>query len=440
MLFRKIEKTIEAYLRSDASKMLIIDGARQVGKSFIVRYVGKKLFQNFIEINMELDKNSNRLFAEARTTEDFYLAMSVTAGSSMKDKKSTLVFIDEIQAYPHLFTLTKFLVEEGRFTYIASGSLLGVTLQKTQSIPIGSIIRVQMYPLDFEEFMIANGVGELAIESMRKCFEKHTALSEQMHNKIMDLFKKYLLTGGMPDCVNIFLSEKNIVNIRKVQTDIFDMYGDDAAKYEKENGKRLKIERIYSLIPSNMENKKKRVVAKNIEDKKSARISGYQDEFDYLISSGVALEVKAVSQPVFPLVQNAGKNLLKLYMNDVGILSCLLYKNNIKAIMDDACSINLGSIYETVVAQELKAHGHNLYYYDNKQHGEVDYLTDDYKTMSVLPIEVKSGKDYSTHSALNNFLSVKDYHVSRAIVLSNERKCFEDNGIDYLPIYNVMFI
>ena len=189
-----------------------------------------------------------------------------------------------------------------------------------------------------------------------------------------------------------------------------------------------------------MENKKKRVIAQEIENKKGRRFTDYQDEFEYLISSGIALNVQAVSNPVFPLIESSGKNLLKLYLNDVGILSGILYGNNIRAIMDDQSSINLGSVYESVVASELAAHGHKLFYYDNRKKGEVDYLIDDYENLSVLPIEVKSGKDYSVHSALNNFISTKDYHIDKAVVLSNEREVRHKGRILYLPVYYVMFL
>lgn len=175
------------------------------------------------------------------------------------------------------------------------------------------------------------------------------------------------------------------------------------------------------MIPSNMENKKKRVIAKNIENKKGKTFSDYEDEFEYLIGAGIALNVQAISNPVFPLIESCSKNLLKLYFNDVGILTGILYGNNIRAVIDDVSSINLGSVYETVVASELKAHGNKLYYYDNRKNGEVDYLIDDYDSLSVVPIEVKSGKDYTVHSALNKFVSNDDYHIQKAYVLSNER-------------------
>ncbi len=439
MLYRKITKQIEEYLSSDSNRMLLIEGARQIGKSYIIRWVGQRMFSNYIEINMEEDKLGDRVFAEAKTTKDFYMALSIVAGDKMKDKENTLVFIDEIQAYDHLLTLVKFLMKEKRFTYIASGSLLGVTLKNTQSVPIGSLDVKNMYPMDFEEFLYANGVGKVAIETMRDSFNNNQTLSDTMHNKMMDLFKKYLLVGGMPKAVEIFVESRNVVEFRSVQKEIHDLYGVDASKYEEEYNKKLKIRRIFDMIPSNLENKKKRVVVKSIEDKSWKRSDDYLDEFDYLISAGITLDVKAISTPTYPLVENSGKNLLKLYLNDVGILSGIFYRNNIKAVMSDIRSINLGSIYETVVAQELKAHGYDLYYYDNKKNGEVDYLIDDADNLSNIPIEVKSGKDYTVHSALDKFLSNDEYNIKRAYVLSNEQRVYTENGITYIPIYYVMF-
>lgn len=437
MLYRKIESLIEEHLTSNSRKILLVDGARQVGKTYIIRHVGQKLFANYIEINMVEDSIGPRLFANIRSVEDFYLQVSMLAGDRMKEKENTLIFLDEIQAYPELITLLKFLSDDGKFTYIASGSLLGVTLSETTSIPMGSIRKVRMFPLDFEEFLYANGMNELVISSLRKKFERREALEESMHGKMMDLFRKYLLVGGLPDAVNAYIESKNIQSIREIQNEIHEYYAADASKYDTE--KKLKIRRVYDLIPSNMENKKKRVIAQSIEEKKGKTFADYRDEFEYLISAGIALNVQAISNPVFPLIESSGKNLLKLYLNDVGILTGILYGNNIRAVLDDERSINLGAVYESVVASELAAHGHKLFYYDNRSKGEVDYLIDDYDSLSTVPIEVKSGKDYTIHSALNNFVKNEDYHIKKAFVVSNERTIKTDGKITYLPIYDVMF-
>ena len=364
-------------------------------------------------------------------------SLEIIAGEKMETKDNTVIFIDEIQAYPHLLTLLKFLKRDDKFTYIASGSLLGVTLAETESIPMGSIEVKRMYPLDFEEFLLSQGFNNYAIDAMRKKFEARESLDEATHSKVMDLFKKYLLVGGLPDAINSYTKTKNIVAVRNIQTEIHNYYGMDASKYDED--RKLKIRRIYDMIPSNLENKKKRVVIQNIENIRGKRSSDYADEFDYLINAGIALDVKAISTPTFPLIGNSGKNLLKLYLNDVGLLTNILYRTNIRAVLDDVKSINLGSVYESVVASELIAHGHKLFYYDNRSKGEVDYLIDDYDSLSVVPIEVKSGKDYTVHSALNAFVQNEDYHIKKAFVVSNERNVTQNGKITYIPIYYIMF-
>ena len=440
MLYRKITSYIEDYLASGTDKILILEGARQIGKSFSVREVGQRLYQNFIEINFVEDDEGRQLFKNVHTKEDFYLTLSMVAGNRLSNREDTLVFLDEIQHYPQYLTMLKFLREDGRYRYIASGSLLGVTLQDTTSIPVGSILRKEMFQLDFEEFLIANGFGTEAIAMLRQSYEARKSLTEEYHNHVMDLFRRYLLVGGMPDAVNTYLDTHNIVRVREVQDGIRSLYADDASKYEKERSKKLLIRRIYEMIPSQMENKKKRVVAHDIRGKEGDRFAQYQEEFEYLISSGIALAVHAISNPHFPLSESLQKNLLKLYMNDVGLLTGLLYHNNIRPVLDDECSVNLGSVYESVVAQELRAHGHKLFYYDNRKHGEVDYLIDDHTLMTAHPLEVKSGKDYKVHSALNNLLANSDYNILAGTVISNERKVWQEGKVTYMPVYFVMFM
>ena len=438
MLNRKIQQTLNEYFNSNRDKILIIDGARQVGKSYIIRHEGRANFPNFIEVNMIDDRDGARVFADVKGTEDFYVRLSAVAGRRLGTKDNTLVFLDEIQAYPSMLTLLKFLCDEGRFTYVASGSLLGVTMHKTLSIPGGRIQVEHMYPLDFEEFLWANGVGKEVIDSMRKMFKNKESFNDGLHRRMLELFKTYLLVGGLPQAVNAYLDSQNIYRVRKIHEEIFSLYKEDASQYSMQE--KLQIRRIYDLIPSYMENRKKRLHFNDVEEKRGKAARDYADDIEYLISAGVALEVRAIANPTFPLVSSAKKNLLKLYLNDVGLLTYVLFKNNVTAIKDDQLSINLGSVYETVVATELMAHGHTLFYYDNKQKGEVDFLIDDYDNLTVLPIEVKSGKDYSIHRALDRFIANPDYRVQSALVLSNEGESRTENATTYLPIYFIMFL
>lgn len=438
MLYRKFARRLEEFLNNEPRKILLVNGARQIGKSYIIRYVGKQLFKNFVEINLKADKEGMGIFQSVRSVDDFYLQLGAIAGDKLGNKQDTIVFLDEIQSYPHLMTMLKFLNEEGRYRYIASGSELGVALAQTPSVPIGSIAIEQMYPLDFEEFLLAMGCGQNTIDGVRRSFENRQSLNDSMHNYMLQQFKLYLLVGGMPDAINRFLENRNITQVRSIQRDIHTLYRIDASQYDEE--KKLVIRNIYDLIPSNMENKKKRIIVKNIEGKSGHKqYSDYAEEFEYLTNSGVVLQVRAISNPKFPLLESESKNLLKLYLSDVGLLTNLLYGTNVNAVLGDVLSINLGSVYESVVAQELHAHGFQLHYYDNKQRGEVDFFIDDYDSLTVLPIEVKSGKDYKVHSALDRFIATPDYHISRAVVLSNEQKVYDDKGITYMPVYYVMF-
>lgn len=440
MLYRKIGSYIEEHLKSDSDKILLLEGARQIGKSYIIREVSKRVYDNFVELNFVEDEDGKKLFKDIHSTEDFYITLSMVAGDKLDKYENTLVFLDEIQQYPQYLTMLKFFRQDKRYRFIASGSLLGLTLHSTTSIPIGSIIRKEMFQLDFEEFLIANSFGNDAITFIKNKFKNKESLPESQHNRLMDLFKRYLIVGGMPDAVNIYLETHNIVKVRELQNNIIKMYADDASKYESNNGKNLMIKRIYDMIPSQMENKKKRIVVKDIRNRDGDRFNKYYEEFEYLISSGITLDVHAISNPRFPLAESTHKNLLKLYLNDIGMLTSQLYDKNIKPILDDIKSINLGSVYESVVAQELKSHGNKLFYYDNRSKGEVDFILDDYNNLSILPIEVKSGRDYSIHSALNNMISTNEYNVKHAFVLSNERVVKQKDNILYLPIYYVMFI
>ena len=438
MLERKFTQYLEQFLQEENNKILLVNGARQIGKSYLIRYVGNRLFDHFVEINLKEDKEGERVFSTVHSTTDLYMRLSNYYSKPLGDKSDTLVFLDEIQSYPHLLTMLKFLCQEGRYRFIASGSQLGVALAQTPSVPIGSVEIKQMYPLDFEEFLWATGINKEWIENIRHHYQSEESLDESTHNLLLKRFQYYLLVGGLPEAVNTYLEDRNMVRVRGIHNDIHELYRIDTSQYDEEH--KLKIRRIYDLIPSNLENKKKRMVYKKIENKTGKHFADYADEFEYLSNSGVALEVLAVSNPHFPLVESEQKRLVKLYLNDVGILTNLLYGLNVNAVLQDLRSINLGTVYESVIAQELHAHGFNLHYYDNKQKGEVDFLIDDYSHLKVLPIEVKSGKDYAEHSALTKFLDTPEYGIDRALVFSNEREIFQKKRVTYMPIYYCMFL
>ena len=436
MFYRKIEERINRYYADKNAKILVIDGARQIGKSFIIRETGKKFFKHFVEINLKDDSEGGKLFESVRTTEDFYLQVSALYGNNLGDVSDTMIFLDEIQVYPHLLTMLKPLKADARYRYICSGSLLGITLQHT-FIPMGSMDEVKMFPMDFEEFLLANNVGKDVISYLRKCFADQTPPSEGIHKTILGLFKRYLLSGGLPDSVKAFVEAKNVYTMRENQALTYKYYSDDAAKYDKEHS--LKIRRIYDYLSSCMENKVKRIQFKKIEDAPKASMGRYQDEFDYLLSSGCVLGAKAISNPVFPLCESASKNLIKLYYNDVGLLTNLLYKNNIDAVLNKDSGVNLGSVYETACAMELSAHGHDLYYFDSKKVGEVDFLINDYENTSILPIEIKSGNDQNNFRAIPKLVK-EPYNLQKGYIFGNENGISSKSNLVTFPIYMIMFL
>lgn len=438
MFKRKIEKILLDYYNSKEDKIIIVKGARQVGKSFIIRKTASNFFSNYVEIDLKSDYEGKKLFQNAKTTKDFYLILSSIHGDKMNSYDDTIIFLDEIQFYPHLITLLKDLHKEKRFRYIASGSLLGVTL-KHIFIPMGAINEIKMFPMDFEEFLWANGIGNEITEYLEDCFKNLKPINDSVHIKMIELFQDYLISGGLPDAVTEYVINKNVIKTRKIHELIFNYYRDDCSRYSDNN--KLAVMRVYNMIISNMCNKVKRLQFKKIEDKLKATYDTYQDEFDYLISSGVSLGVKAVSNPIFPLVEASSKNLIKLYYNDVGILTNLLYKNNISAILEKDKGVNLGSVYETVVAMELIAHGHELFYFDRRKIGEVDFLFNDYNSLSVIPIEIKSGKDRINYRAIPKLVDKKEsYKLKYGYIFGNKNIVLKEKDLIKLPIYMVMFI
>ena len=387
---------------------------------------------------MANDKVGDQLFKNVKTIDEFYIETSVVAGEKMFARDNTIIFIDEIQEYPQLLTLLKPLSEDNKYRYICSGSALGVSLINTTLIPIGTIIEKKMYPMDFEEFLLANSIGQNVINHLKQCYQEKKSIELSLHNKILQLFKTYLIVGGMPDAIKTYIETKNIIKVREIQQNIINYYGIDASKYDIEH--KLKIKRIYDLVPSNIENKVKRIQYTKIENNNDARYTNYIDEFDYLFSSGIVLNTKAISEPKFPLIQSSSKNLIKLYLNDVGLLTNILYKNNINAILNDQKGVNLGAVYETVVAEELSSHDHQLFYYDRKSLGEVDYLIDDYDSLSILPLEIKSGKDYLNFKALPKLLKEPNYRIQNGYVFSNNQEVKIDEKIIFMPIYYIMFL
>lgn len=438
MFERKIESELYKYYEAkDNAKILIVYGARQIGKSYIIRETAKTSFKHYAEIDLKDDFETEKRFANIKTTKDFYLLVgSMFAG--LNNSEDTIIFLDEIQYYPHLMTMLKPLYKENKYRYIVSGSLLGITLRHS-FIPMGSITEKRMFPMDFEEFLWANNYGKDVISYLKDCFSNLKPINESIHQITLRLFQDYLLSGGLPDAVIQYVNNRNVSEMRRVHSEIYGFYNDDCSKYDKEH--KLKIKRIYNLLSSNMANKVKRIQFKKIEDKDDSNLEKYEDEFDYLFDSGISLPSRAVSNPVFPLNESRSKNLLKVYYNDVGILTNILYRNNIDAVLNKNKGINLGSVYETAAAMELIAHGHELYYFDSKKVGEVDFLINDYNNLRVLPVEIKSGNDQTNFRAIPKLVDPDgNYNIPLGFVFGNKNVVKKESNLITLPIYLIMFL
>lgn len=438
MFERKIESELYKYYEAkDNTKILIVYGARQIGKSYIIRETAKTSFKHYAEIDLKDDFETEKRFANIKTTKDFYLLVgSMFAG--LNNSEDTIIFLDEIQYYPHLMTMLKPLYKENKYRYIVSGSLLGITLRHS-FIPMGSITEKRMFPMDFEEFLWANNYGKDVISYLKDCFSNLKPINESIHQITLRLFQDYLLSGGLPDAVIQYVNNRNVSEMRRVHSEIYGFYNDDCSKYDEEH--KLKIKRIYNLLSSNMANKVKRIQFKKIEDKDDSNLEKYEDEFDYLFDSGISLPSRAVSNPVFPLTESRSKNLLKVYYNDVGILTNILYRNNIDAVLNKDKGINLGSVYETAAAMELIAHGHELYYFDSKKVGEVDFLINDYNNLHVLPVEIKSGNDQTNFRAIPKLVDPDgNYNIPLGFVFGNKNVVKKENNLITLPIYLIMFL
>ena len=411
---------------------LLVTGARQIGKSFAIREFGKSHFENFIEINFIEMPQAIEVFNNAKDARDILLRISALKNQPMQ-KGKTLIFFDEVQKVPEIVTAIKFLVEEGSYRYALSGSLLGIELKGLRSVPVGFMTIKEMYPLDLEEFFIACGVQPQVFDSLKKSFEQKIPVDSFVHEKMMQLFRLYMITGGMPSVVQTYIDTNNIQNVLAVQKSILQMYREDISQYDPQN--KLYIEDIFDLIPAELNSQNKRFILKKLNE--NLKFSRYEDSFIWLREAGGALPTYNIESPTLPLELAKQRNLFKLFSNDVGLLASQYAQGIQLKILNNENGINFGAIFENTVAQELKAHNFKLFYFNNKKQGELDFVIklDD----EIVPIEVKSGKDYERHNALKTVLANPDYDIKKAYVLCNDN-IKETGKITYLPIYMTMFI
>lgn len=432
MLIRKKEKEVTEWIKN-GKKALLVSGARQVGKTFLIRECLRKEQIEFIEFNLIEQPEIVGLLASAETVDDLILRLSLFTDKKLVKGKS-IIFFDEIQEYKEIVTKIKFFVEEGSFRYILSGSLLGVELTNLKSAPVGSLHTITMYPLDFEEFLQVFNVQPKLIDSLRKSFEKKVPVDEIVNKKLLDIFNLYLLIGGMPSAVMRYVETSSLEEVYEEHIAIIEQYKQDFTKYEAQD-KKFYLTQVYDLIPAELSEKNKRFNFADI--KQGLKFERAQDNFIWLQKAGVAFPVFNVTEPKIPLLLSEKSSLFKLFLSDVGMLTTMYGRATKIKILNGDKDINNGALYENAVAQELYAHGYKPYYFNSKKQGELDFLIEYHG--EILPIEVKSGKGYTVHSALNNVLSNEDYGIKQAVVFANCNVTINEK-IVYYPIYFCMFL
>lgn len=432
MLTRRIGKDIENWI-DNSKKALIIYGARQVGKTYIVRSVLSERGEDYVEFNLIRDKGALEILRGFTSVDDLILKLSLLSEKPLIPHK-TFIFFDEIQEYPEIVTTIKFLVEDGRFRYILSGSLLGVEIKNIKSAPVGYLQSLVMYPLDFLEFLQLFHIDKKIMDGLKDCYKQRCPVDEVIHKRFNEIFNLYLIIGGMPAAVYAYQRTNNIDDVITEHNSIIEQYKQDFTKYEVQH-KRLFLTRIYDIIPAELNEKNKRFNVSDVE--KGARYDRIKDDFLWLTAAGVAIASYNVTEPTLPLSLNEKASLFKLFLSDVGLLTTMYGKATKLKIVNGVAGINKGGIFENVVAQELAAHGYSTYYYVSKKFGELDFVIE--HDDRVLPIEVKSGKDYTRHSALDNVLNVAEYDITEAFVFSSANISV-DGKVVYYPVYMAMFL
>lgn len=434
MINRKLDAVIERHYALSPNALYLY-GARQVGKSYAIRKYATKHYPIYIELNFYKDNDLRALVSTAPDIEQMLQRIAIHVHRSLEPGK-TFIFFDEVQKCPEVITKIKFLVEDGRYRYALSGSLLGVELdgkKKVDSWPVGYMAEHQVFPLDFEEFVRAIGVGEQIIRGLQTCWEQKQPVDEKIHEEMMKLFHLYLITGGMPAPLQTYLDTHDFVQVEARQREILGLYRKDIQDYNP--GRELVVNEIFDLIPPELNAMNKRFVLKDMHDK--ARYRQYANDFLWLTKAEMALPTFNVEIPVAPLVLSQKRNLFKLFQNDVGLLACQYASGIQLKILQGETNIHYGAIYENVVAQELHAHGWNLYYFNSKNQGELDFLLE--QDAVVIPLEVKSGKHYERHNAMGNVLVNDEYHLSQGLVLCNDNLRVEGK-VTYVPVYMLMFL
>ena len=433
MLRRSAYDRLLDWKSNNHQKALLVDGPRQVGKTYLLEEFGRREYRDLVKIDFLRDEDAQRRFGSARSAERVIELVSLAAGHELVPGE-TLVFFDEVQKAQNLVSFSKYLVIDGRFDVAMSGSMLGVELTGVKSWPVGYLHTIDMAPLTFEEFCWARGVPQSIVDQVRESYDTKTPLDNDLHGLLIDLFRQYLVIGGMPEAVQKSLDARNDLGaVRQVQMDLLALYREDISKYA--GNRALQVKAIYDAVPSQLNKENKRFQLKTL--KNGARFERYANDFAWLVAARSALKTANVTEPKPMLARTEEQERFKLYLSDVGMLFASYPAEVAMAVLAGDRAVNFGSVYENVIAQELAALRAPLRYYHHSRKGEVDFLIETHDGR-VLPIEVKSGKDYKLHTALNNLLGTEEYGIEEAVVLSEANVSQGQRAgkpVHYLPLY-----
>lgn len=432
MLKRKVSDDIAKWYQSGCNKALLLTGSRQVGKTTSVRMFAKAHYSHFVEINFVKFPRARQAFDGNLDTKTIVTNLSAMGFGPFVEGE-TLVFFDEIQECPNARTAIKFLVEEHRYDFIESGSLLGINYKPVTSYPVGYEQELKMYPLDFEEFLWANGVGTDVIDTLRHCYQKEQPVPAFIHDQISKFYRQHLVVGGMPNVVQTFIDNADFGNVLNVQRSILTTYRADITNYAGKD--QVLVKRIFDAIPSQLGKQDKRFILASLE--KGASMRKYEDPTQWLIDAGIAYYSFNTTEFALPFTATENRRLFKLYMVDTGLLSSLLLKGIQFDVLNGNLGVNEGALTENYIACSLSSKGISLHYYDKKSRQELDFIIEENNRITI--IEVKSGSDYKRHASLDAALKAFPEKIERAIVFS-PYNIERQQDVLYLPLYMSQFL
>ena len=446
MLKRKIYNTLLAWKnKSQGKTALLIDGARRVGKSFIAEEFAKNEYKSYILIDFgNAPQDILDTFLNDSADLDLFFAKLAAFYSTALYKRQSLLIFDEVQQFPRARQLIKYLVADGRYDFIETGSLIRLKKNVQDIIIPSEEEHIEMFPLDFEEFLWALG-DNATIPFVRQCFEKRLPLGQAVHRKIMNEFRQYVLVGGMPQAILAYLNSKNFEAADEAKRRILHLYRDDVSKFAA--GYEDKVFAVFDGIPGQLSKKEKKYKLSSIN--KDARFRNYEDSFLWLNEAMIVNACFNATDPHIGLALSADHSTQKCYMADTGLLVTLTFMDKpftenelYRAILFDKLNINEGMLMENIVAQMLRCNGHKLYFYsrnDNEHrenHMEIDFLISENK--KIAPIEVKSA-DYRSHSSLDKFRRKFSNNIGNSYILYS-KDVLQKDGIIHLPFYMAMFL